>query len=157
MAVRRVLVIYKCSRFARTDKHTPKQKLNKTKPNATKENGTKMGFARRLSAIPHFSFVPFSILIPITIFSEIWKFLTHIVHLHIFRCYNIVGLHFYVQFSQNLGKFQKSCQLDPYFLHFSWLIYEGLCKNNLQTYINQYKNCTTLYIFCTSNVWVCLW
>ena len=71
MAVRRVLVIYKCSRFARTDKHTSKQKLNKTKPNATKENGTKIGFARKLSAIPHFSFVPFSILLPITNFSEI--------------------------------------------------------------------------------------
>ena len=31
MAVRRVLVIYNCSRFARTDNHTPKQNL--TKPN----------------------------------------------------------------------------------------------------------------------------
>ena len=67
MAVRRVLVIYKCSRFARTDKHTP---TNKTKPNATKENGTKMGFARRLSATPHFFIVPFSILIPFLLMSR---------------------------------------------------------------------------------------
>lgn len=156
MAVRRVLVIYKCSRFARTDKHTPRQKLNKTTPNTTKENWTKMGFARRLSATPHFSFVPFSILLPITNFSEIWKFLTHIVHFHIIHCYNIIGLQFYVQFLQNLSKFQKSWQLWAQLFHYSWLIYEGLCKNYLQTYINQYKNSTTLYIFCTSKVRVCL-
>ena len=157
MAVRRVLVIYKCSRFARTDKHTPKQKLNKTKPNETKENGTKMGFARRLSATPHFSFVPFSILLHITNFSKIWKFLTHIVHFHIFYCYNIVRASIYVQFSQNLSKFQKSWHIGGHFLSFSCLIYEGLCKTYLQTYINQYKNCTTLYIFCTSKVLSCLW
>lgn len=153
MAVRRVLVIYKCSRFARTDKHTPKQKLNKTKPNATKENGTKMGFARKLSAIPHFFFVPFSILLPITNFSEIWKFLTHIVHFHIFHCNNIVRASIFTKLKQ----ISKSSYSYGNFLSFSWLIYEGLCKNYLQTYINQYKNSTTLYIFCTSKVRVCLW
>jgi len=68
MAVRRVLVLIQVfSLRSNRQAHA----YNKTKPNATKENGTKMGFARRLSAIPHFSFVPFSILLPITNFSEI--------------------------------------------------------------------------------------
>ena len=54
LALRRVLVIYKCSRFARTDKHTPKNYSKKETLGLTTENGTKMGFARRLSAPPFF-------------------------------------------------------------------------------------------------------
>ena len=40
MAVRRVLVIYKCRRFAPTDKHTNKTKLKHTKSESVGERNT---------------------------------------------------------------------------------------------------------------------
>ena len=45
MAVRRVLVIYKCSRFAKTDKHTPITKIKQTKSESVGERNTLSLFA----------------------------------------------------------------------------------------------------------------
>ena len=45
MAVRRVLVIYKCSRFARTNKHTLINKFKKTKSESVGERNTISLFA----------------------------------------------------------------------------------------------------------------
>ena len=45
MAFRRVLVIYKCRRFAPTDKHTNKTKLKHTKSESVGERNTLSLFA----------------------------------------------------------------------------------------------------------------
>ena len=50
MALRRVFVIYKCSRFARTDKHTYKTKLKQTKSESVGKRNTLSLFAVYLMA-----------------------------------------------------------------------------------------------------------
>ncbi len=50
MALRRVLVIYKCSRFARTDKHTTINQIKQTKSESVGKHNTLSLFAVYMSA-----------------------------------------------------------------------------------------------------------
>ena len=77
MVVRHVLIIYKCSRFAKTDKHTPKQVLNKTTPNATKENGKKWGFLAGFQRHPIFLLFRFPYCYPLLFLIKYENFDIH--------------------------------------------------------------------------------